>query len=252
MLYTERVELILQQLQLQATVKITDLTELLQVSVDTVRRDLKSMEQSGLVRCVRGGACLPESLSLVSNFAGREIINIDTKREAAKKALKYAKSGMVIALNSGTTNTILAQEMVTKGDGFTVVTNNYEAIRILMQCPSIEVIAVGGKIDTVERSTCGTQCEREFARYYPDLAFLSINAVSYQDGFTDFRFSEMGVMQILADQSKKVIAVMDSSKIGKRSRAKLFPLTQVDRLVTDTGVTEKMRHKYEKHGLIIE
>ena len=159
---------------------------------------------------------------------------------------------MVIALNSGTTNTILAQEMVTKGDGFTVVTNNYEAIRILMQCPSIEVIAVGGKIDTVERSTCGTQCEREFARYYPDLAFLSINAVSYQDGFTDFRFSEMGVMQILADQSKKVIAVMDSSKIGKRSRAKLFPLTQVDRLVTDTGVTEKMRHKYEKHGLIIE
>ena len=70
MLYTERVELILQQLQLQATVKITDLTELLQVSVDTVRRDLKSMEQSGLVRCVRGGACLPESLSLVSNFAG--------------------------------------------------------------------------------------------------------------------------------------------------------------------------------------
>ncbi len=252
MLYTERVELILQQLQLQSSVKITDLTELLQVSVDTVRRDLKSMEQSGLVRCVRGGACLPDSLSFVSNFAGREIVNIDMKREAAKKALKYAKSGMIIALNSGTTNTILAQEMVTKGESFTVVTNNHEAIRILVQSPAIEVIAIGGKVDAVERSTYGTQCEQEFARYYPDLAFLSINAVSYPEGFTDFRFSEMGVMQILAAQSKKVVAVMDSSKIGRRSRAKLFPLTQVDCLVTDTGITEKVRLKYEKHGLIIE
>ena len=148
MLYTERAELILQQLQLQATVKVTELAELLQVSVDTVRRDLKSMEQSGLVRCIRGGACLPDSLSLFSNFAGREIVNIDAKREAAKKALKYIRPDMVIALNSGTTNTILAQEMVSKGERFTVVTNNFEAIRILMDSPSIEVIAIGGKMDS--------------------------------------------------------------------------------------------------------
>ena len=71
MLYTERAELILQQLQLQAVVKISDLAELMQVSVDTVRRDLKAMEQNGLVKCVRGGACLPESLVSLSSFSGR-------------------------------------------------------------------------------------------------------------------------------------------------------------------------------------
>ena len=252
MLYTERAELILQQLQLQATVKVTELAELLRVSVDTVRRDLKSMEQNGLVRCIRGGACLPDSLSLFSNFAGREIVNIDAKREAAKKALKYIRPDMVVALNSGTTNTILAQEMVSKGERFTVVTNNFEAIRLLMDSPSIEVIAIGGKMDSVDRSTYGTQCEREFARYFPDLAFLSINAVDRENGFTDFRMSEIGVLQLLAEQSKKAIAVMDSSKIGKCSRVKLFPLTQVDRLVTDENATEKMREAYRKRGLIIE
>ena len=133
-----------------------------------------------------------------------------------------------------------------------MVTNNFEAIRLLMDSPSIEVIAIGGKMDSVERSTYGTQCEREFARYFPDLAFLSINAVDRENGFTDFRMSEIGVLQLLAEQSKKAIAVMDSSKIGKCSRVKLFPLTQVDRLVTDENATEKMREAYRKRGLIIE
>ena len=89
MLYNERVELILQQVQLQAIVKINDLKDLLNVSVDTVRRDLKTMEQSGLIKCIRGGACLPDSLPSLSNFTGREVLNIKLKREAAKKALAY-------------------------------------------------------------------------------------------------------------------------------------------------------------------
>ena len=58
MLYNERAEYILQQLQLQSTVKVSELSRQLQVSVDTVRRDLKTMEQGGQIRCVRGGACL--------------------------------------------------------------------------------------------------------------------------------------------------------------------------------------------------
>ena len=109
MLYNERAEVILQQLQLQSTVKVGELSQLLQVSIDTIRRDLKSMEQSGLLKCVRGGACLPESMLSFSNFTGREIVNSDLKREASRKALAYIREGDVVALNSGTTNMILAQ-----------------------------------------------------------------------------------------------------------------------------------------------
>ena len=59
MLYHERAEFILQQLQLQSAVKVNELSQQLRVSVDTVRRDLKAMEQEGLIKCLRGGACLP-------------------------------------------------------------------------------------------------------------------------------------------------------------------------------------------------
>lgn len=251
MLYNERAELILQQVQLQAIVKISDLTELLQVSVDTVRRDLKSMEQKGLIKCIRGGACLPDSLSSLSNFTGREIIHEELKREAARKAVSYVKTDSVIALNSGTTNTILAQELVQRNDSFTVITNNFAAIPILMQNSSIHVIAVGGMLDAMEKSTYGSNCEKEFGQYYPDIAFLSINAINYKDGFSDFRFLEMGIIQLLAQRAKQVIAIMDSSKLGKRSKAKVLSLDQVDLLLTDQRVSEELKEKYRTKGLEI-
>jgi len=117
MLFNERAEIILQQVQLQSTVRVQELSELLQVSQDTVRRDLRAMEKRGLLKCVRGGACLPESLSAFSNFKGREIIHSDLKRAASRKAIGYIREGDIVALNSGTTNTILAQEIAQRVTG---------------------------------------------------------------------------------------------------------------------------------------
>ena len=251
MLYNERAELILQQLQLQSTVKVGELSQLLQVSVDTIRRDLRAMEQSGLVKCVRGGACLPDARLSLSNFTGREIIHGDLKRDAARKALRYVKEGDIVALNSGTTNTVLSQELAGLNLKFTVVTNNYAAIPILMQNPGIRLIAVGGTVDPLERSTYGTVCEEEFGRYRPDLAFLSINAVNYKDGYTDFRLDEIGIIQLLADRAKTVIAVMDSSKLGRCSKREVLRPEDVDRLVMDDQVAEDMKKRYQEKGISI-
>ena len=251
MLYNERAELILQQLQFQSTVKVGELSQMLQVSVDTIRRDLKAMEQSGLVKCVRGGACLPDALLSLSDFTGREIINGDLKREAARKALRYVKEGDIIALNSGTTNTVLSQELAGLNIKFTVITNNYAAIHILMQSPNIRLIAVGGTIDPLERSTFGTVCEEEFGRYRPDIAFLSINAVNYKDGYTDFRLDEIGILQLLAKRAKRVIAVMDSSKLGRCSKREALQLEDVDLLVMDDHVREDMKKMYQEKEISI-
>lgn len=251
MLYTERAELILRQLQLQSTVKVGELSQLLQVSVDTIRRDLKAMEQNGLIECVRGGACLPEAMASLLNFTGREIVNSDLKREASRKVLTFIKEGDVIALNSGTTNTILSQELLALNKRITVVTNNYAAINILMQSPFIDLIAIGGDVDALERSAYGTVCEQEFRKYYPDIAFLSINAVNYNDGFTDFRFREIGIIHLLAKTAKKVIAIMDSSKLGKCSKKKVLSIEQVDILAMDDYITNEIREKYKKNGITI-
>ena len=232
MLYNERAELILQQLQLQSTVKVAELSQLLQVSVDTVRRDLKNMEQEGRIKYIRGGACLPEDRNSFSNFTGREIIHSE--------------------LNSGTTNTVLAQELVGLNLKFTVVTNNYAALSVLMQNPAIRLIAIGGTMDPLERSTYGTVCETEFSAYRPDFAFLSINAVNYQDGYTDFRMDELGVIRLLAQNSRRVIAVMDSSKLGQCSKCMALSPEQVDLLLMDDHIPPEVKEKYRSKGIEIQ
>lgn len=250
MLYTERAEMILQQLQLGANVKVTELARLLHVSLDTVRRDLKAMEQAGLVKYVRGGACLPETMAAISPFGGREVINIEAKREVAVKALQYIWPGAVIALNSGTTHAVLAQEIVKRFSNLTVLTNNLAAASVLMQNPSIRVILAGGELDPLERSTCGHSCEVELSHYTPDCAFLSINAVDEEMGYTDFRFSEIGVMQTMAQRAKRVVAVMDASKLGKRSKKQVFPLEQIPILVTGE-VPKELRQRFSSLGVIL-
>ena len=83
MLYNDRAAFILQQLQLKSTVKVTEIAKSLNVSVDTVRRDLKALEEQGQLKCVHGGASLPDYMLAFSNFSGREIIHIEEKRRAA-------------------------------------------------------------------------------------------------------------------------------------------------------------------------
>lgn len=251
MLHTQREEQILQQLQLCANIKAADLAKSMEVSLDTVRRDLKAMDAAGLVKYVRGGACLPESLAAISQFSGREIIHIEQKRKAAIKALKYIHPGSLIALNSGTTNTILAQEIIKRYTDLTVVTNNLAAAAVLMHNACIHTIIVGGDLDAGERSTCGHTCEVEFARYTTDCAFLSINAVDEAAGYTDFRYAEIGVMQTLVQHTKKAVAVMDSSKFDRRSKKQVFGLKSVAVLVTDE-IPDDVKAVYTQAGVVVE
>ncbi len=252
MLQNERMEWITRRLHAQGTVKVTEISEQLQVSVDTVRRDLKLMEQNGLMKCVHGGACLPDPMLSVASFTVREVVHEEQKKEAARKAVAYVRHGDIIALNSGTTNTVLAREIARRCEGITVVTNNLAAAEELMKNSAIRLILIGGEVDHTERSTYGTVCEKELATYYPDIAFLSINAVNEQDGYTDFRLSEIGIIQTFAACSHQVIAVMDSSKLGQRSKKAVLSPGQVDRLIMDGAVPPDLLERYRKCGIEIE
>ena len=196
-------------------------------------------------------ASLPDYMLAFSNFSGREIIHIEEKRRAALKALEHLRPGSVIALNSGTTNVILAQELIKRFTDLTIVTNNVSAAMVLMQNQSLRTIVLGGDLDSLEHSTYGSICERELGRYYPDICFLSINSVDAEAGFTDFRFAEIGVMQLMARNSSKVIAVMDSSKLGRRSKKVIMDNSMIDLLVMDS-IKPEVREFYRRAGICIE
>jgi DeoR family myo-inositol catabolism operon transcriptional repressor len=249
MIYNERVSVITNKLKNQSVVKVNELSEELNVSMDTVRRDLKKLENEGLLKCIRGGACSLDNDINLSAFINRNVLNVDKKLQAARKALKYIKNGDIVAMNSGTTNRIIAEEMVKSPYNITVITNNLSVMTVLLQQPSIKVIVPGGFLDSKEKSLYGHTCEKELSKYNSDICFLSINAVDLNKGFSDFRFDEINVIKIMAKNSKNAIAIMDSSKFEKLSKCAVFPIDNIDILISDNEISPKIVDLYNNNGI---
>ena len=95
-------------------------------------------------------------------------------------------------------------------------------------------------------------CEQEFSKFHPDVALLSINAVNYKDGYTDFRLDEIGGIQTLAQTARRGIAVMDSSKLGQCSKRQVLSPEQVDLLLMDDHIPSEVKEKYRSKGIEIQ
>lgn len=251
MLYEERVNYILKKLEHNSLVKTNDLVNEMGVSIDTIRRDLKKLEEEGKLTCIRGGACSSEEELQYSPFFGRQIINEDLKREAAKKATSLIHSGNIIALNAGTTNSILAEELVKLKKQITVVTNNLSALSILTGSEYIQIVVPSGIVDKEELALYGCNCVEEISSYSFDLSFLAINAVHPIYGFSDFRFQEMDIIKTMIKHSKRSVALMDSQKFGKISKKLFLSPREISLLITNNQIDYSLKNQFTEAGLCI-
>lgn len=251
MLYEERVNYILKKLEHNSLVKTNDLVNEMGVSIDTIRRDLKKLEEEGKLTCIRGGACSSEEELQYSPFFGRQIINEDLKREAAKKATSLIHSGNIIALNAGTTNSILAEELVKLKKQITVVTNNLSALSILTGSEYIQIVVPSGIVDKEELALYGCNCVEEISSYSFDLSFLAINAVHPIYGFSDFRFQEMDIIKTMIKHSKRSVALMDSQKFGKISKKVFLSPREISLLITNNKIDYSLKNQFTEAGLCI-
>lgn len=251
MLFDERVSIILEKIRANSVMKNKELAEILGVSTDTIRRDLTIMEEEGLIKKIHGGAALPNSFETAITYSTREISNRELKRDAAAKAVQKVEPNDLVAMNGGTTNVLVAQELTYLDIPFVVLTNNLAVIDILIQKPDIRIINVGGDIDSSEQATFGNTTIKTYESYFPDIAFYSINAINQENGFTDFRVNEIQNMQTMINQSKKNYAVMDSTKINQQSKQKVLSINQIDGLFMDDCVSDGDKKEYQEIGLEI-
>lgn len=251
MIQEERKNLILQELTRTSVVKLEDLATKLHVSIDTVRRDLKALDRAGLVQYIRGGAKSVQESQQFSHFNGRKVVHNEQKREACRKALQLINQNDVITLNSGTTTTILAEELGQTNIACTIITNNIAAAEAASVNLNCHIHLIGGEWDGSEQSTWGSQCLREANHYYPDLCFLAVNAIDLQAGLTDFRFHEIPIMQAMAQNAYKTYAVMDSTKLNRLAKKQVFLLEQTPNIIMDDAVTAEDKEQYLKQGIHI-
>ncbi len=247
-----RIDLIMKDIYENGSVSTKELAEKHAVSLDTIRRDLQTLEDSGKIEKVYGGATLPKLAHTALNYGSRKIANVDLKRQAAKKAVQEVKSKDLVAINAGTTNIFVAQALAYLNISMTVITNNHAVVETLYNNSLIDVIVVGGLLNKTEKSTYGDLCYSTFKKYHPDISFLTLNAIDLDAGLSDFREFEIPIIRVIAENSKKNFVVMDSSKFNKVSRKSVLNLKDIDTLYSDGNLESDTIKNFKEAGLIIK
>ncbi|RAJ85664.1 DeoR/GlpR family transcriptional regulator of sugar metabolism [Chitinophaga dinghuensis] len=230
MLKEERLDYILKKLQADNKVLQTELSNDLQVSEDTVRRDLEALAQSGQLIKVRGGA-IPHSPNPYS-FKERIVYHENDKKHIAAKALSLIHDGQTIILDGGTSTLTLAK-MLPPHLKVTIITNSVPIVSQLVEHPSIELIFTGGRIGKDSQTAGGMDTIRMLQKVKADLCFLGICSLHPDAGVTGLDLSEADVKSVMVESAYKTIALATSDKMGTAEPYKVCDITGIDTIVTD-------------------
>jgi len=238
MLANQRRDKIIEMLNEDGTVKVSVLSQVFKVSEVTIRQDLEKLEQEGLIEREHGGAFLKNLGQQVRDFALANLINLDKKERIGKKAAEFIENGDTIILDSGTTTTEIARNIVDRRN-LTVITNSINIVMILGSNPSINVILTGGEFKAPTLSLTGQKAADFFNGLHVDKLFLATAGISLKSGLTYPSLSDIAVKKAMIDSAETVYLVADSTKIGKGSLASLGALSLIHYLITDSEITEK-------------
>lgn len=220
----------------ERSVTTDELAAMLEVSPETVRRDLRHLDNQQLVRRVRGGAVRWRSPAAVEPpYDVRTETAPAEKAAIAEAALGLVGSARTIFVDIGTTNAQLASKLL-DGVSATVVTPSLRIAEMLSSSRTLTVLIPGGKVRPGDTSTYGETAKEFLRQINPDVAFIGTGAVDAVVGITDFEFEETAVKQVMIANSERVYAMADSNKLIKRAPFRICGLDEVTGIITDWHV----------------
>lgn len=236
MLSQERQEVILRHLQTNRSVRIADLSTILEVTRETIRKDLYEMEQKGLVRKVHGGAILKKA-NLETKYVTRKTVNEQEKKAIAKKAAELVEDGDTIYIDYGTTTLYFSREISNKKD-LTIITNSLPIAQELIDYSDFEVIIIGGNIRKNENSLFGPIAYRAIEKIFVDKGFFGIGGLDLHAGYTNMHMGESEVSRLMMQNSQFKVMLADFSKFNSVSMNQVATIDEMDVLITDCTADE--------------
>lgn len=235
MMGIERRNLILEILQREKKVLVSELCSIYDVSDETIRRDLDKLEKEDLVVKVYGGAVLKENTGLEIPFAFRKKNNLYEKQMIAELVAGLIQCGDNIMLDASSTSVEIAKKLKEK-DGLTVITNSLEVGVELLGAEGCQVVSTGGTILESSFSMVGAVTEKTIRSYYVDKTIFSCKSLDIHAGFTDGDERYASTKIAMLQQCKEGILAVDSSKFDQVSFAKIgdfLSCRDISTLVTD-------------------
>ncbi|ASK29295.1 DeoR family transcriptional regulator [Chryseobacterium sp. T16E-39] len=235
MLKEERFEVILTQLKQKNKVKFEDLADDLNVSEDTIRRDIDHLHRNGLLSKVRGGAILREKDPL--SFHDRQSFLADEKNVIALKVQQFIKDGMTVFMDGGTTTCAVANYMP-KDISIRIITNNTSLIPILSNFKRVELVILGGIYDDNLAVTTGNTTCNEASQFIADLFIMGTCAIDANFGASATSITDVETKRTMIKSSKKTIALANQSKLRRTEPLKICDIADLDVLITDLSADD--------------
>jgi DeoR/GlpR family transcriptional regulator of sugar metabolism len=249
MLAQERKKLILEILSKSKAVVIEELSKKMEVSEMTVRRDLLSLEQAGLLTRTHGGAVnAPTHFLLQPSFGDKEVVNHLEKKAIGAAAARLIKDGDTVGLGCGTTCFQVAKSMDPSFKN-TVVTNAVNIAMELSNRLNTQLIVTGGILLPQSFALVDPFAEDVFKRIHIDKLFLGTTGVSLDFGVTTQMLQEASLYRAMISASQEIIVVADFSKFGLVTLAPLMEMNCVTHLVTDLTTPPEYLEKIASLGV---
>lgn len=243
----ERHTLILTTARAAGRVEVQQLATELDVTPETVRRDLTVLERMGLLRRVHGGAVVVERIGYEPALAQREHELGAEKDRIAKAALDELPDGGSVLIDAGSTTVRLA-ELLPPDREMVVVTHALPVATALAGLPLVTLHLIGGTVRRRTLAAVGTWAQQALAGIRVDVAFLGTNGLTVEDGLSTPDLAEAAVKRALVAAAARTVVLTDHSKIGRTELAVVAPLSRVDTVVTDSGVAPELADEIETAG----
>ncbi len=244
-----RLQTILTELGKHGRIYVKELAENLNVSRETIRRDLKHLEHDGHLRCVYGGG-VKQQIDGDQPLSERMRVNAREKARIGARAAELVPDGAKIFIDAGTTTIAFARHLAGH-KRMTVYTNSLDVAQLLGEAAVGDIFVVGGKLHAEYRALLGSATIEAVGEHLFDMAVISVATVDYAHGFMDFGEEEAAIRRALVKQSKQVVMLADSSKFGRQAPNRTLAARQITSLVTNAPIDAEFAVELEKTGVKI-
>ncbi len=246
MLKEERKQYILNEVRLHNRVLLKDIAEMVDVSVDTIRRDVTELDKENRLKKVHGGAI---SLGFFGQSVNEEeVYALEEKRIIARKALNLFENNQVVLISGGTTNYEIAK-IWPEHLKLTCFTPSIIIADLLAAKPNTEVILIGGSLDRNAKISVGGMAINILSEIRADLCFLGTNSIDVDNGITESYWGIVQMKKAMIRSSKRVVSPSISKKLKSVKRYQICDIRDIDILVTELDPNETELLPFIKTGL---
>jgi DeoR/GlpR family transcriptional regulator of sugar metabolism len=231
MLAVERLQCILNLLHKNKVVLVAELSKEMNVSEETIRRDLEKLEKQDHICRVHGGAYLKEGYGNETTAKVREKLYLHDKERIAVCCMEYINELDSIILDCSTTALNIAKSLVSSNKKVTVITNSLAVVNELSVSSHIRVILLGGELNKNSNAFFGHHTIEDLGSYFADKAFISSAGISIYAGITDYTSEEAMVRIKMMEQAKTRFYVSDITKIGRCAVHVVGDISMIDYLI---------------------